>query len=329
MSRPARDVLWICAFFLLQLLLVLTLRSRASGDRIPPPITGPTTSPLVQEDIALPEAPAARSPDAKESSPPTPGVPRVASSPASALVVIHVADVYGIEIKEPGLNILTDSGGLGFDSRDDRITKFRIYGAEARIRILCGDLDSSHQLNPGDNLVQLTHGNEFGELAIKPAEWEKVQIRPKGNTGWKNPTGVDPGIGRRFLFLTPGEYEVSDHKGFVAGTAVVVAGRRTPFTLTRLGAIRLDLSFVVNPEPIPPWVPIKIRGITVGASHPEGYGILMMTKNNQWSYVQHGLEPGGYEVTVDEATCRFAETLYLKGGEVRRVDVRLASIPGQ
>ena len=321
MSRPARDVLWIGAFFLLLILLILFLRSRTPGERRPPAITETTTSLGAQEVTASSAAPAAESPVAKEPSPPVSAATPESSPPSSALVIIHVADVYGIEVKEPGLSVIAGSGGLGFDGKDDRITKFRIYGADARIQILCGDLDSSHQLNPGDNLIQLSHGNGFGELAIKPAEWEKVQVRLKGDSRWKNPTGVDPAIGRRFLFLNPGEYEVSDHKGFVAGTALVVGGRRTTFTLTRLGAIKLEVSFTNESKEkrAPTTLAVEIRGISPNASHPNGYRILLMTRNNQRTFVESGLEPGTYHVTSEQLPPRSQETFVVQGGEVRTV----------
>jgi hypothetical protein len=319
MSRPARDVLWIGAFFLLLLLLILVLRSRTTVEKTPPAITGTTSSPGVREETAPPEVPAAPPPVEKEPTPPVPAVTRGSPPPGSALVIINVTDVNGIEIKEPGLSIITPSGGLGFDSKDDRITRFRIYGAEAQIRILCGDLNTSHQLSPGDNLIQLPHGTEFGELAIKPAEWEKVQIRLKGGPGWRNPTGMDPEIGRRFLFLNPGEYEISDHKGFVAGTAVVVGGRRTTFTLTRLGAIKLDVSFTNESKEkrAPVMLPVEIRGVTPNASHPNGYRISLMTRNNQRTYVESGLNPGTYQVTSEQLQPRYQETFVIQGGEVR------------
>ena len=240
-----------------------------------------------------------------------------------ATLKFHVTDVYGWEVQRPGLSIiLKDIGGAENPERDGSF-KVKLWASSSSVHVLCGDLNSTHTVQPGENVIPLDHGSTFGEVAIHPADWDKVRIRLVGTDTPKRPTSMDPQIGRRFLFVSPGTYEVLDHGEFVAGRVEVVAGKRSTFTLTRLAGIKLEVAFSNEAEGkrVPKSLPIRLRGLSPGASHESGYRILVMTGHYQRMYVETGLVPGTYEVTSEELSPRFLEVVDVRGGEVRTVRI--------
>jgi hypothetical protein len=321
MPGSGRAIRWSWILFLILLIAAFLVRSRFAKESA---LRTPTSTTSVQGATAE-ESPASE--DAPPPSPSSPSPVTAATPPAvnsqPATLSFRVSDVFGWDIKNPGLNIILSRGAGGGDREADGSLKLRLYGAEANIQVLCGDLTSTHLLRAGENVVPLAHGTEFGEVAILPADWEKVRIRPLGTSNWRLPSSLDPHIGRRFLFVTPGAYEVSDHGDFIAGRVDVVGGRRSMFTLTRLAGIKIEVAFSNESEDkrAPKTLGVTIRGVSDGASHPNGYRILLMTGNSQRKYVETGLVPGTYEVASPDLMPQFTQTMAVQGGEVRPVRI--------
>ena len=324
MAKSRRSLGWIWLCFILLLVLAFLLRPRPA--QVPPQQT--QESALQSDPLGVEKRPGTDEP----SPPPSPAgqqspvelSSQTAPQYRQATLRFQVTDVSGWVVDRPGLSVILRTGAGGGDREADGSFKVRLWGNECSVQVLCGDLNSTHPLQPGENVIPLRHGSEFGEVAVQPADWEKVRIRRVGQAAnWRLPSGMDPQIGRRFLFVTPGTYEISDHGEFVAGRVEVVAGGRATFTLSRLAGIKLEVAFTnESDERKPPkMLPIRIRGLSEDASYPRGFRISMVVGNRQRMYVESGLVPGTYEVTSEELNPHFLQVVDVKGGEVRTVRI--------
>jgi hypothetical protein len=241
-----------------------------------------------------------------------------------ATLEFRVLDIFGVPVKEAGLSFGV-GGGIGMDKGDEGRNRWKLYDIKGGVHVTCGDYDVTHPLGPGANeiLVPGPEGSRFGEIAVLPAGWDEVRIRLKGKKEWNSPTARDPELGQRFLFVLPGEHEVSDCAGQVAGSVLVTTGRRSSFALNRFAALKLEVEWLNSePRPFPTWVPVNVRGITPGSSFPEGRKLLVKGAFSGMRLSEFGLLPGTYEVSSESKPPAFQETLQLKGGEIRLLKIQ-------
>jgi hypothetical protein len=314
----------VLAGLLVVFLLLITAAFRARPLPLPtaiPSHPAKPTPPVVMDSPAV-------TPEPQVILPPAPV--RSESKPSGArmdLVKVYVRDVFGITVRAVKFIVNDGSGALFLETDDEglAVTEIRpngIYEAD----VFIGQLHSRHPLVKGENEIQVPshQGREFGEVAILPAEWEKAAVRKKGWDHWSYADSTDLEVGRRFLFLRPGIYDIFDGRDGSACRVEVVAGQRTTFYMKRVGAIRLELTFPVTPREMPESVPVMIRGLGHRTTHPRGYRIFMVTKNGQLSFTEYGLEPGTYQVSCMDTPYRpFQETVEVIEGEIRKVDVIL------
>jgi hypothetical protein len=259
--------------------------------------------------------------------PPAPRIPPAAEpKPAAKKWTAEVSDIFGAKVKGVRIALTrSDGGGRGHlvTSEEGRLEIPDDAWEESFLD--CGDFHIPLKALERGTPFQIPGRSAavFGELAVLPLGWDEARVSLQGQNSWKQAAAADEKIGHRFLFLMPGTYEISDPKSTPLGTAEVRAGQRTTFTMTRWSGIRLNVSYVVLPEKVPSMVTVKIKGLSVGATHPSGWRISLMIGNAQWTYTEYGLAPGVYEVSSDEPDYVFSERFDLVEGKVRTVDVRL------
>jgi hypothetical protein len=93
--------------------------------------------------------------------------------------------------------------------------------------------------------------------------------------------------------------------------------------MTKWSGLNVSVTFDQEPDPLPETLPVRIKGLSFGASHPKGFGIFLKIKNGQRSYSQYGLIPGLYLVYVDEEGWEFSNSVDLQEGRVNSIEVRL------
>lgn len=162
---------------------------------------------------------------------------------------------------------------------------------------------------------------EFGELLTSPSEVE-ARIRRQGEQTWLS-RPARSAKGRLFPCLTPGTYELAVDGGSIEGSVRVEAGRRATFSFAQYGILFLRPRGEDPDLDLPAMLRYEVRGVSAGASYPEGYKIIWVTTTKSEIALRR-LAPGAYRVRSLDARYGFSRTVDVAGGSVVRLDVVFA-----
>ena len=186
------------------------------------------------------------------------------------------------------------------------------------IRVQCGDALIKVARREGRVEIEFPHADStFGELAIQPAGWHGARIRLTGEKNWSISNATDSDLGQRFLFVTPGEYEITDdyESETVIGRMRVVANQRSTYRISGRGAIQVTLIKEPHAKVSGKEEWVRVRGLSALASFGEGVTLPIYGVGRTF----FGLEPGLYEVSVcGGETLHYVE---LRGGEIAAVNL--------
>ena len=192
---------------------------------------------------------------------------------------------------------------------------------QAGIRVQCGDALIKIPRREGKVEIEFPSVNSnFGEVDIQPPGWHGAGIRLQGTKHWAGADATDADFGQRFLFVTTGDYEITDNNSgdAVIGRIQVTAHQRSTFRIQARSALRVAVTAVPQADNPTGRALFTIRGVTQQASYPEGCEFAVYGPDTRSFY---GLEPGLYEIV--SVSGRVLRSIELRGGEISAVSLRL------